>query len=184
MRKHRDSTYSPANVDLWLRCTSDLIKLPSEHSRSWETAGKWILERQRRGFEVWTLVVRMRGEWNTSECSVVTGVDIGDFTYYQIVGWRLPFFCLIPVNSFNQGLPMEHVPLVSTTEELLGRKISSSVLENRKCGRKDPLCWPRKTLYPKKLALTSLTSGGRSVGIFRSRTKATELRIILMWAIC
>ena len=28
-------------------------------------------------------------------------------------------------------------------------------------------------LYPQKLALTSPTGGGRSVGIFRSRTKAT-----------
>ena len=30
-------------------------------------------------------------------------------------------------------------------------------------------------LYPKKLALTSATGGGRSVGIVRSRTKAKEL---------
>ena len=30
-------------------------------------------------------------------------------------------------------------------------------------------------LYPQKLALTSPTSGGRSVGIVRLRTKATEL---------
>jgi hypothetical protein len=32
-----------------------------------------------------------------------------------------------------------------------------------------------KFLYPQKLALTSPTSGGRSVGIVRSRAKATEL---------
>ena len=31
-------------------------------------------------------------------------------------------------------------------------------------------------LYPQKLALTSPTDGGRSVGIVRSRTKATEFR--------
>jgi hypothetical protein len=30
-------------------------------------------------------------------------------------------------------------------------------------------------LYPQKLALTSPTNGGRSVGIVRLRTKATEL---------
>jgi hypothetical protein len=30
------------------------------------------------------------------------------------------------------------------------------------------------TLYPKKLALTSPTSGDRSVGIVRLRTKATD----------
>jgi len=29
-------------------------------------------------------------------------------------------------------------------------------------------------LYPQKLALTSPTGGGRSVGLVRSRTKATE----------
>jgi len=33
-------------------------------------------------------------------------------------------------------------------------------------------------LYPQKLALTSPTGGGRSVGIVRSLTKATELFII------
>jgi hypothetical protein len=33
---------------------------------------------------------------------------------------------------------------------------------------------PRNTLYPQKLALTSATSGGRSVGIVRLQTKATE----------
>jgi hypothetical protein len=33
----------------------------------------------------------------------------------------------------------------------------------------------KDTLYPKKLALTSPTSGGLSVGVFRSRTQATEL---------
>jgi hypothetical protein len=41
--------------------------------------------------------------------------------------------------------------------------------------RGNPLGWPRDTLYPQKLPLTSLTSGGRSVGIVRSRTKATEV---------
>jgi hypothetical protein len=34
---------------------------------------------------------------------------------------------------------------------------------------------PRNTLYPLKLALTSTTSGGRSVGIVRWRTKASEV---------
>jgi hypothetical protein len=35
-------------------------------------------------------------------------------------------------------------------------------------------------LYPLKLALTSTTIGGRSVGIVRSRTKATELVYIFL----
>ena len=34
-------------------------------------------------------------------------------------------------------------------------------------------------LYPQKLALTSPTGGGRSVGIVRVRTKATEFGLIL-----
>ena len=37
-------------------------------------------------------------------------------------------------------------------------------------------------LYPQKLALTSPTGGGRSVGIARSRTKATEFSLV--FSIC
>jgi hypothetical protein len=36
-------------------------------------------------------------------------------------------------------------------------------------------------LYPQKLALTSPTGGGRSVGIVRSRTKATEFSFSLVY---
>jgi hypothetical protein len=64
--------------------------------------------------------------------------------------------------------------LVSTTEELLERKSSGSGLENREYGRREPSRWPRDTLYPQKLALTSPTRGGRSVGIVCSRTQARE----------
>jgi hypothetical protein len=49
-----------------------------------------------------------------------------------------------------------------------------SGLENREYCRRYPLRWPRNTLYPQKLALTSPTSGGRSVGIVRLRAKGTE----------
>jgi len=34
-------------------------------------------------------------------------------------------------------------------------------------------------LYPQKLALTSPTGGGRSVGMVRSRTKATEFGLVM-----
>jgi hypothetical protein len=64
--------------------------------------------------------------------------------------------------------------LVSTIEELLERKSSGSCLENWEHVPKDPSRWPRGTLYPQMLALTSLTSRGRSVGIVRSQTQATE----------
>jgi len=36
-------------------------------------------------------------------------------------------------------------------------------------------------LYPQKLALTSPTGGGRSVGMVRSRTKATEFSFMSMY---
>jgi hypothetical protein len=67
---------------------------------------------------------------------------------------------------------------VSTIEKLLERKSSVSGLESREYGRKVPSSGPRVTLYPQKLALTTPTSGGRSVGIVRSRTQATEFSFI------
>jgi hypothetical protein len=43
----------------------------------------------------------------------------------------------------------------------------------------DPLYLPRNIFY-KKLALTSPTSSGCSVGIVRSRTRATEFNFVLL----
>jgi hypothetical protein len=53
------------------------------------------------------------------------------------------------------------------------KKSSGSGLEIRDYGHRDLSCWPRGTLYPQKLALTSPTSGVRSVGIVHSRNQAT-----------
>jgi hypothetical protein len=69
------------------------------------------------------------------------------------------------------GLERGPLSLMSTLEELLGRNSSGSGLENREQGHGDPLRWPRNTLYPQKLALTSPTSGGRPVSIVRLQTK-------------
>jgi hypothetical protein len=74
------------------------------------------------------------------------------------------------------GLERCALSLMSTFEELLGTKSSGSGLEIREYGRKDPSRWQRSTLFPQKLALNSSTRGGRSVGIVRSRTQATEFR--------
>jgi hypothetical protein len=41
-------------------------------------------------------------------------------------------------------------------------KVAAPVLKTDINGRRDPLRWPRDTLYPQKLALTSPTSGGRA----------------------
>jgi hypothetical protein len=75
---------------------------------------------------------------------------------------------------------LERVPLspVNTIEELLWRKSNGSGLETQEYGRGDPPRWPRDTLCPQKLELTSPARGGRSVGIVRSRTQATEVFVI------
>jgi hypothetical protein len=72
------------------------------------------------------------------------------------------------------GLERGPLSVVSTIEELLGRKSSGCSLENREYGGRDPSRWPRVTFYPQTLELTSPASAGRSVGIVRSPTEATE----------
>jgi hypothetical protein len=72
------------------------------------------------------------------------------------------------------GMERGPVSLVSTVEELLNRKSSGSGLKIREYGLRDPSRWPRDTLYPQNLALTSPTRGSRSVIIINSRTKAKE----------
>jgi hypothetical protein len=69
------------------------------------------------------------------------------------------------------GLERGPLSLVSTSGVLLERKSSGSGLENREYGYRDP------TRHADNLALTLPTSSGRSDGIVRSRTKATELLI-------
>jgi hypothetical protein len=71
------------------------------------------------------------------------------------------------------GLERGPLSLVSTTEELFERKVVAPVYktENTAAGIRHA----DHTLYPQKLAITSPTSGGRSVGIVRSRTQTMEL---------
>jgi hypothetical protein len=71
-----------------------------------------------------------------------------DFRRYQIL-WEVV------------GLERGPLILKSTIDGLLGKNSSILGLESREYGRGDLLCWPRDTVYPQKLALTSLTSGGR-----------------------
>jgi hypothetical protein len=60
--------------------------------------------------------------------------------------------------------------LVGRIEELLGRNNSGSGLEILEYGRRGSAALNTSLLYPQKLALISQTSGGRSVGIVRSRS--------------
>jgi hypothetical protein len=78
------------------------------------------------------------------------------------------------------GLERGPLSLVSTIEELLGRKSSGSGLESREYGRRDLSHWQHGTLYPQTLELTSPTSSGRSVGIVRSWTQATEFSLVFL----
>jgi hypothetical protein len=54
-------------------------------------------------------------------------------------------------------------------------------IENREYGRMDPSRWPRGNLSPQKLAITSPTSGGRSVGILHLRTQTMEFKKACTW---
>jgi hypothetical protein len=76
------------------------------------------------------------------------------------------------------GLERGPLSLVSTIEELLERKNCGHGLEIREYGRRDPSRWPRDTLYPRKFALISPTSGCHSVCIGLSRTQATEFLMV------
>jgi hypothetical protein len=67
------------------------------------------------------------------------------------------------------GLEWGPLGLVGTTEELLGIKDSGSGLERQEYGLRDPLRWPRGTLYPKKIG-TNFADKRRSLGRFISLT--------------
>ena len=56
----------------------------------------------------------------------------------------------------------------------MNKKVAAPVQKTEINGRGDRCADHMTPLYPQKLALTSPTGGGRSVGIVRSRTKATE----------
>jgi hypothetical protein len=77
------------------------------------------------------------------------------------------------------GLERDPLTLLRISEELLECKSSGSEIS----GRGHPLRFPRGTLYPQKLALTSQTSDSRLVGIVRLRTTATEFSLVKAWIV-
>jgi hypothetical protein len=81
------------------------------------------------------------------------------------------------------GVERGPLSLIRITEELLEWKSSGSGLKTVINSRGNPLCWPRNTLYPQKLALTSPTSSGRFVSIVCLWTKATEFSLVFNYPI-
>jgi hypothetical protein len=75
---------------------------------------------------------------------------------------------------FRKRLDICPLSIVSTTEELLGRKSSGSGPERREYGHKDPSRWPRSTLYTQEVG-TNFADMRRSLGRYSSlQSKATE----------
>ena len=65
------------------------------------------------------------------------------------------------------------------------KKVAAPVQKTEINGRGDPLRWPRDTPLSAKVGTNSSpTGGGRSIGIVRSRTKATEFFLIGFWCAC
>jgi hypothetical protein len=64
------------------------------------------------------------------------------------------------------------------------KKSCGCCLENLEYGSRDPSRWPHGTFYPQKLAITSPTSGGRSVDIVFSRTQTMVIsKCISVWVL-
>jgi hypothetical protein len=77
------------------------------------------------------------------------------------------------------GLDRGPLSLVRSLEELHEQKSSGSRSRKQRLTAVGTRCADHVTpIYPQKLALTSPTGGGRSVGIVRLRTKATEFSLV------
>jgi hypothetical protein len=78
------------------------------------------------------------------------------------------------------GLERGPLSLVSTTEELLDRKVTALVYKTENTAVRIRHAHHVVPSIRKKLEITSPTSGGRSVGIVRSRTQTMEFSLVFI----
>jgi hypothetical protein len=110
--------------------------------------------------------------WNNADTLFITFLLLlwssGQRSWLQTQRTRVRFPALPDFFWEVVGLERGPLSLVRITEELFQGN-SGSGLENRKLTTMgESFRWTRDTLYPLKLALTSPTSGGRSVGRYSS----------------
>jgi hypothetical protein len=76
----------------------------------------------------------------------------------------------------NRAISTSKIRKITAIKNIVERMVVVLIFsgQNREYGRRDPSRWPRGTLYPQKLAITSPTNDGRSVGIVRPRTQTME----------
>jgi hypothetical protein len=94
----------------------------------------------------------------------------------RVLGYRSRGTGSIPGTTRKKVVGLERGPLslVSTTEELLGRKVAAPVYKTDNTAVGIRHADHVASYFRKKLAITSPTSGGRSVGIVRSWTQTME----------
>jgi hypothetical protein len=99
---------------------------------------------------------------------------------FTVLGYRSGGSGSIPGTTRKKGVGLERGPLslVSTTEELLDRKVAAPVWKTENTATGINHADHVAPSIRKKLAITSPTSGGRSVGIVRSRTQTMEFSLV------
>jgi hypothetical protein len=131
-----------------------------------------------RGQKTWRDAFSFRTTSN-SWYSILSRIQLRDRLcglVVRILGYRSGGLGSIPGTTRKKVVDLERGPLslVSATEELLDRKLAAPVYKTKNTSVGIRHADHVAPSIRKKLAITSPTSGGRSVGIVRSRTQAME----------
>jgi hypothetical protein len=175
------STSRPERYIVWvIRCSSDGLTIRQGHATDPFHRGSGCLVHHvasREWAEVPSCSAHLPEASSLCNCSVKRMPIFPHQTPSALVSLFLPQlrsgFDFWRYRIFWEVVGLERGPLslMSTIEELLERKSSGSSLQNRDYGNTGSIALTtRHPSIRKKLALTSPTSGGRSVGIVCSRT--------------